>query len=134
MKADGEAYGEPVELTGEGWDYEWTELPLVNEDAEEIVYTAEEESVTNYESDDGEMKDGAFTFTNTHEPEKYDGTGELTVKKLWAGEGNELVRPGSVLVELLADGEVIDRADIVAGQNNEWTYTFTGLYKNNDGK
>ena len=37
-------------------------------------------------------------------------------------------------MELLADGEVIDTASIVAGQNNEWTHTFTDLYKNEDGE
>ncbi len=132
LLADGEAYGDPVELTGDNWEYEWTGLPLVNEDAEVIEYSAEEEDLgDDYESDGGEMKNGVFTFTNTHEPEMHD---DITVKKIWAGEGNELARPGSVLVELLADGEVIDTASIVAGQNNEWTHTFTDLYKNADGE
>ena len=132
LLADGEVYGDSVKLTGDNWEYEWTELPLVNEDAEVIEYSAEEEDLgDDYESDGGEMKNGVFTFTNTHEPEMHD---DITVKKIWAGEGNELARPGSVLVELLADGEVIDTASIVAGQNNEWTHTFTDLYKNADGE
>lgn len=132
LLADGKAYGEPVELEGDDWEHEWTELPLMNEDAEEIEYTAIEENLgDDYSSDNGVMKDGVFTFTNTHEPAMHD---DIVAQKVWAGEGNELVRPGSVSVELLANGDVIDRADIMAGQNNEWTYTFTNLYANEDGE
>lgn len=132
LLADGKAYGEPVELEGDDWEHEWTELPLMNEDAEEIEYTAIEENLgDDYSSDNGVMKDGVFTFTNTHEPAMHE---DVVAQKVWAGEGNELVRPGSVSVELLANGDVIDRAEIMAGQNNEWTYTFTDLYANEDGE
>jgi hypothetical protein len=38
------------------------------------------------------------------------------------------------MVELLANGQIIDTASIVAGQNDEWTFTFSGLYKYEDGE
>ncbi|MDO4747163.1 MAG: Cna B-type domain-containing protein [Candidatus Saccharibacteria bacterium] len=126
-------------------DYKFTHLPLKTADGEDISYTIVEASTcsgsgksvkcTEFDGDDDYMvtiEDGVIT--NAHEPELYNETGDLTVKKLWAGVGNDLARPGSVTVELLANGDVIDTADIVAGQNNKWSHTFTGLYLNEGGE
>ena len=85
LYADGEVYGEAVKLSAEGdWEYEWTELPLVNEDAVEIVYSAIEGVVDDYGLDEGEMKDGVFTFTNKHTP----ATVIVKVDKSWNDEEN----------------------------------------------
>ncbi|MBR3329242.1 Cna B-type domain-containing protein [Candidatus Saccharibacteria bacterium] len=126
-------------------DYIFTNLPEKNAAGEEIDYEIVEASTcsgsgesiecTEFEKDDdytATVKDGEIT--NYHKPELYDTTGDLIVQKIWAGEGNELVRPGLVSVVLLANGKVINKADIVASQNNEWTYTFTGLYLNDGGE
>lgn len=126
-------------------DYLFINLPEKNAEGEVIEYEVVEASTcsgegdaikcTEFKGDDNyavTIVDGVIT--NKHQPEMYDETGELKVKKIWQGEGNELVRPSSVLVELLANGEVIDTASIVAGQNDEWTHTFTGLYKNQGGE
>ena len=104
LLADGEAYGDPVKLTGDEWDYEWNELPLVNEDAEVIEWSASEEDLgDDYESDGGEMKDGVFTFTNTHEPE----TKKITIKKTWDVSSGNLPTsmPAFIMVELSCDDE-----------------------------
>ena len=129
-------------------DYEFADLPEKNADGEEIEYEIVEASdcsgkekgaisCTEYEPEEDDpytvtIEDGVIT--NFHEPELYNETGELTVKKIWAGEGNNMTIPGSVSVDLLANGKVIDSAEIVKGQNNEWTYTFTDLYLNDSGE
>lgn len=143
LYADGEKYGSPVELTeSEAWSYEWTELPLMNEDAEEIEYTAKEATVSGYESDDGVMEDDAFVFTNTHTPEPYNKTGELLVQKSWAGEGNELARPATISIELYGettndDGETttwLVEGPVEVSSANDWKWNFSGLYRYENGK
>lgn len=66
---DGEEY-RTVTLDEESdWVYEWNDLPRASEEAMEYTYSVVEAEVEDYESDGGEMVDGVFTFTNTHEPE-----------------------------------------------------------------
>ena len=139
--AGGKAYGEPVELTADGdWAYEWTKLPVVNENAETIQYSVKEADTSKYTSDGGKMVDGVFTFTNTHEPELIneedddpDNDGKLTVQKIWDGEGNELARPNAITVELYANGAMLGEPVTISAAT-EWKYTFEKLYKNENGK
>ncbi len=50
----------------------------------------------------------------------------VTVSKTWDdADDQDAVRPESITVNLLADGEVIDSA--VLSEDNDWTYEFTGL-------
>ncbi len=125
-------------------DYEFADLPEKNAEGETIQYEIVEAygcsgkedgaiECTEYEPKEDDpytvtIEDGVIT--NSHEPELYNITGDLTVKKIWVGDGT----PATVLVDLLADGEVIDTASIVKGQNNEWTWTFRNLYKYDDGE
>lgn len=141
--ADGEAYGSSVTLDEDGeWVYEWKNLPLVNEDAKEIEYTVEEADIDGYDSDGGIMEGDVFVFTNTHEPELYDRTGELQVEKIWSGENNELARPATITLELYgetSDDEGNTRTWLVDGpvevsSINDWKWTFENLYKYEDGK
>ena len=126
-------------------DYSFAGLPEKNAEGEAIEYTIVEASTcsgsgeniecTEFDGDDDytvTIENGVIT--NFHEPELYNETGELTVQKIWAGEGNELMRPGSITVELLANGETIDSTEIMAGQDGAWTHTFTDLYMNEDGE
>ncbi len=143
LYADGEEYDSSVKLDEDGeWTHEWTNLPLVNENAEEVEYTVKEAEVDGYDSDDGVVEDDVFVFTNTHEPELYEGTGDLQAEKAWSGEGNELVRPATITLVLY--GEITDdEGDVktwVVGNPvevsdaNEWKWTFEGLYKYENGK
>ncbi len=73
------------------------------------------------------------TVTNPKDRVPYNDTGEITVNKYWKDEENKYKkRPKSVTIELLADGEVIATADLT--EANEWTYTFTGLWKYKEGE
>ena len=93
------------------------------------AFTGNQEYTVSYMVDNG-----VATVINTHQPELYHGDGKLTVKKLWQNTGTLMNLPASVTVELLANGEVIKTADVFAGQDNDWTHTFTELYRYNKGK
>ncbi len=72
LKADGEPYGEPVELNKDNdWGSIWTELPSVHEDGTWIRYSLEElTSVDGYTSEVTYSEDTCtYTVTNTHVPE-----------------------------------------------------------------
>ena len=140
LYAGNNVYGEPVELKADDWAYEWTKLPVVDENAETIQYSVKEAETSKYTSDGGKMVDGVFTFTNTHEPELIneddddpDNDGKLTVQKIWDGEGNELAMPDTVTVELYANGKRLGEP-VVLSAAMEWKHTFEKLYKNENGK
>lgn len=52
---------------------------------------------------------------------------DVTVRKVWQGSGGH---PGSVTVELLANGELVPNSDsstVVLSEANNWSYTWSGL-------
>ena len=128
-------------------DYEFSGLPEKNANGEVIEYEIVEASAcsgkeegaiecTEYVPEEGDdytvtIKDGVIT--NFHEPKLYNGTGELTAQKIWDGKGNELVRPGTITIELYANGEMID-GPVAISEADEWKHTFTGLYLNEGGE
>ncbi len=105
------------------WKYEEVEWE------NEIQYEVKELEVEGYESDtDGSMEDG-FVITNTHDPERID----ITVTKVWDdNDDQDGKRPGSISVNLYADGEKID--DATLDEEGGWETTFTDLYKYEAGK
>ncbi|MGI6217383.1 MAG: Cna B-type domain-containing protein [Coriobacteriales bacterium] len=70
LYADGEAYGDPVELSSDnGWAYTWSDL-YVYSAGEAIEYTVSETDVPDgYTSDITGDASSGFTITNTHDPE-----------------------------------------------------------------
>ena len=145
---NGEVYGKPIELSGDDWVYEWTNLPRADESAKMYEYSVVEEAVKGYESDGRKMTDGTFTFVNTHEPELIheddddpNNDGKITVQKIWEGEGNELVRPSTVMVELHAStindkGEVkswVEGQPVELSAANDWKWTFEHLFRYDNG-
>ncbi len=117
------------------WTVTWEELPIANKDGEVIEYSAEEVlDSDDYEAVDPESDEYSTTFTNFHEPELINKTGEINVKKIWEDGDNKLgIRPSSIYVVLLANGEEADSATISENENGEWVYTFEGLYKYSEG-
>jgi len=127
LKADGQEYTvKVVKSTGGKWNYTFTDLPKYNA-GKEIVYTVEEVNIANgytvtYSED-------TLSIVNTHIPE----TTNVNVVKDWDdNNNNDGKRPGSVTVELLADGVVVDTA--VLDESNDWKYTFSALDKFANGK
>ncbi len=110
------------------WSWEFTDLPVYRDGGVEIAYTVIEDEVAGYDTAiTGSVEDG-FAITNTHTPELLNETGELTVSKTWDDADNQDgIRPAYVTVDLLADGAVVQQAELNA--ENEWTYTFTNLPK-----
>lgn len=90
----------------------------------EIVYTVTEEEVKDYTADiDG------FTITNTHTPETIDIEGTKT----WDDNDNQDgIRPVSITVNLMANGEKADSIKVTAEDN--WTWSFRGVPKYAGGK
>ena len=123
--------GKTAVLTGTGneWTYTFSNLPKMA-DGKEIVYTVQEVGeIVGYTT---AYSDDTLTITNTHET----GTTEVEVTKKWVDSDNQDgLRPESITVQLLADGEVVaDKVATLTGEGNEWTYTFSNLPKMADGK
>ena len=126
LLADGEIM-QTVEITPDeegNWSYTFVELPI-SRNGVKIVYSITEETVENYVSEVN-----GFAVTNHYTPE----TTEITVFKSWDdADDQDGLRPGSITVNLLADGEIVQTAEIVPDENGEWHHTFTDLLKYRDG-
>jgi len=114
-------------------DNDWTHTFTVPKyDTEkEIQYTVIEETVVSEYDDpktDGNIEEG-FTITNTHKPEET----SVTVTKEWEDADNQDgVRPNSITVRLLADGEEVQT--IILSEVNKWTSEINELPKKNSGQ
>ena len=131
---DGEPIGEPVVLNAENeWTYTWDgeTYDLISQSKGVYhVYTVEELDVpegyvVSYPNEAGNF---ALVVVNSHETAKKD----ITVTKVWDDANNQDgIRPGSITINLLADGEVVASAELNA--NNNWSYTFQGFDVNKAG-
>ncbi len=105
------------------WKYSFTDLPKYAE-GKEIVYTISEEAVEGYE-----VTVEGYNLTNTHIPE----TVSVEGTKTWVdGDNQDGIRPESITVNLLANGEIVQTANVTA--ESEWKYSFTDLPKYAEGK
>ena len=112
-----------------GWKFESKALPKYG-NGTEIKYTVKEVAVKEYTSTVTTDKDGKYTVTNTHAPEKTSVKGH----KIWKDEENkDGIRPASITVKLLADGQDTGKT-AVASEATGWTYEFTGLERYKDTK
>ncbi|UUX33567.1 Cna B-type domain-containing protein [Fundicoccus culcitae] len=115
--------GEPVELTEDMlWTYTWTGLPA-NGDGLEIVYVVHEVEVPEgYEVIVNHVSNGNFLLMNIHEPATIDLSGEKTWDDMDNQDG---VRPESITVNLLANGEIIETLEV--SEATGWAYAFADL-------
>ncbi len=123
LLANGKAYGDQVTLNSEnGWSYEWTDLP-VKLGKKTAVYTVEEiGTVTGYTT---AYSADTFTITNTHDPKVY-----VEGKKTWNDNDNQDgLRPTSITINLLADGEQIDSMVVTPAADGTWSWRFDNLPK-----
>ncbi|MBP5153468.1 MAG: Cna B-type domain-containing protein [Lachnospiraceae bacterium] len=94
-----------------------------------IEYTIDEEPVFGYETTKETTIDGTTVFTNKHIPEKT----QRNIGKVWVdGDNVEGYLPKKIIVNLLADGEVVDTAIIEPDENGDWKWCFTDLPKYKD--
>ena len=112
-----------------GWKFESKKLPKY-ENGKEIKYTVKETAMTEYKATITTDKDGKYTITNEHTPEKTAVKGH----KIWKDEDNkDGIRPVSITVKLLADGKETGQTATVS-ETSGWTYEFTGLDRYQEGK
>lgn len=118
-----------------GWQTIFEDLPAyyaVNEgyelDLQNITYTIMENIVDYYRVKVTGNRDEGFTLTN-----KNVGVTTIKGKKTWDDDSNAAgSRPTSITVNLLADGEIIEKKTITAADN--WEYEFKDLYTMRYGK
>lgn len=126
----GDQVVQEIEVSEEtGWKFESKPLSKY-ENGQEIKYTVKEVVVKEYTSTITTDKDGKYTITNTHAPEKTSVKGH----KIWKDEDNkDGIRPSSVTVKLLADGKETGKV-ATASEVTGWTYEFTELDRYKDGQ
>lgn len=127
LYADGSDTGKVLTLNeSNNWEGAFEHIPYANPDGTKIHYTVVEDSIDQYTTDIAAAGTSA-KIKNTHEPEKID----LSVSKSWVGdEANN--RPSSIIVELYANGNKIKTKRI--DSSNDWSCTFTDLFKNENGE
>ena len=129
LLADGEVIDTVTLSDDNDWSYEWTKLDGFAS-GEEIIYTVTEDKVENYSTRiDKEENTYNFTITNSRSVEEI----TISVEKVWDDEDNaEGFRTDSVMVNLIANDEVIESVKLNAGNN--WSYAWTELQKYVDGE
>ena len=127
---NGEKVVQEIEVSEKtGWKFESKKLPKY-ENGKEIKYTVKEAAMTEYKATITTDKDGKYTITNEHTPEKTAVKGH----KIWKDEDNkDGMRPASITVKLLADGKETGQTATVS-ETSGWTYEFTGLDRYQEGK
>ncbi len=126
LLADGEVVeGKTLELNANNnWTAEFTELQKYKDlTRTEIVYSVEEVEVPEGYTSAVE----GMTITNTYE----EPTTSKTATKVWEGD-NANLRPGSITVQLLADGKAVEGKTLELNATNNWTAKFTELQKYKD--
>ncbi|WP_178085547.1 Cna B-type domain-containing protein, partial [Streptococcus ruminantium] len=132
LYANGEKLGEPVTLTADNkWTHTWTGLAK-KANKKDIVYTVKEVSkVEGYTTTVGTVENGNVTITNAYKP----STTSIKVNKVWKDKDNQDgLRPTSITVNLLADGEVVKTETITPNADGDWSHTFTDLPEYKNGK
>ena len=123
-----------AELTEESdWTCTFAGLAALDEEGEVIDYTVAESQIPGgYEAAvSSTVIDGMqqFTITNSHTPEVRD----IIVSKVWNDNNDQYgLRPGSVSIQLLANGKVVERTALTA--DNGWSWVFRGMDKYSQGE
>ena len=123
-------------------DNDWTcefgvddDILYKNENGKPIIYRIVEDEVEGYEpvitSKDNEDENSNMSYhdiTNNHTPEE----AEIVITKTWNDADDILeIRPDSILVDILADGDVVMTVELT--EDNDWTLVVEGLPKFADG-
>lgn len=121
---DGDEVVQTLNLRPAAVDAEqWLSVTLPkNKGGKPIAYTVDEEPVTGYAKSWNADK---TQLTNTHEPERITVSGT----KVWDdADDQDGIRPESVTVNLLANGEKIASQQVTA--DDGWAFSFADVYKN----
>ncbi len=131
LYADGVAFGDPVTVSEDSWQYTWTDLDKTNA-GKKIEYTVKEVRVPGYylEGITGNAQDG-YIITNRHIPEEAEDPEETeaTVRKVWNDANNRYKKRPASLTVTLSNGMTV-----VLNEANNWTATIRHLPKFHYGK
>lgn len=106
----------------EDWKWSFTDLAKY-ENGTVIEYYITEDLLTDYSAKITGNAENGFVVTNTHTP----GETARTVMKVWEDENNQDgLRPGSITVQLLADGNEYG-APVTLSESNVWKATWEKL-------
>ena len=124
LKADGREVDSKIVTALNSWKWEFKDVPK-NSLGREIIYTVTEDVVDDYTSVISGMD-----VTNKHTPDKT----QVYVTKVWDDANDQDgIRPDSVTVKLLADGEDTGTT-LVLNEDNKWSGSFDNLNARADGK
>ena len=142
--SDGQEYeyqmskGNEVSGDTNTWKYTFTNLPKYDEKGNLVTYTLSEEATGSifYTEQNTVVDQERKTVTNTFEVP--DDKIEIPATKVWDDNNNSAgKRPSSVTLTLTGTGadvniskeQKLTISDAVEGNDNSWSYTFTGLPK-----
>ena len=130
---DGTEIASYVLTEAEGWTHRFGPYPKFRDHGTPISYIIVEDPVADYENTNTIYTTDSLEYTaqviNTHENETID----IPVVKTWIDENNKYkVRPESITIRLLGDGQEVAVAKLTAATG--WKHTFTKLLKYNNGE
>ena len=106
------------------WKYRFTDLPKY-ENGQEVKYSVTENAVEAYNT-----KIEGYNIKNSYTPEET----SVTVTKNWKDANDrDRIRPGSIKVQLYANGEKKGKP-VELNEGGNWTYTWNNLPQKADGK
>ena len=116
LLANGKVVQSKTVKSSDNWKYSFTNLPEF-ENGKKITYTVTEDAVAGYTS----TVDG-YNVTNNHTP----ATVKVSGTKTWKDNNNQDgIRPSSITVNLLANGQQVASKTVSASDN--WQYSFDNL-------
>ena len=116
LLANGKVVQSKTVKASDNWKYSFTNLPEF-ENGQKITYTVTEDAVAGYTS----TIDG-YNITNNHTP----ATVKVSGTKTWNDNNNQDgIRPSSITVNLLANGQQVASKKVSASDN--WLYSFDNL-------
>lgn len=138
LYANGIDTGKSAVLSADNnWFFNWTaafdDIRPADGDGTPINYTFVEDEVPGYTLSTGKSVDnGTFKFalTNRHTPEKV----SIPVSKTWDDDGNAAnARPDSITLKLYRDGDLLRTQQVKPDSSGNWSYSFDGLDKYENG-
>ena len=116
LLANGKVVQSKTVKASDNWKYSFTNLPEFK-NGKKITYTVTEDAVAGYTS----TVDG-YNVTNNHTP----ATVKVSGTKTWNDNNNQDgIRPSSITVNLLANGQQVASKKVSASDN--WQYSFDNL-------
>ena len=123
LLADGEKIDSKTVTEADEWKWSFENLPA-HKKGKEVTYSITEETIEGYTTEVT-----GYNVINTHTPEYV----SYTIEKLWVDDDDrDGIRPESITINLLADGEKIDSKTVTEAE--EWSCKFEGLTKYKKGK